>query len=57
MEDPAEVDGTEEEKHRAFSSVFMTLRTRVSLFVNLPLEKLDKLSLQEELRSIAKQRG
>lgn len=57
VEDPAEVDGTEEEKHRAFSSVFMTLRTRVSLFVNLPLEKLDKLSLQEELRSIAKQRG
>lgn len=57
VEDPAEVDGTEEEKHRAFSSVFKTLRTRVSLFVNLPLEKLDKLSLQEELRSIAKQRG
>lgn len=57
VEDPAEVDGTEEEKHRAFSSVFRTLRTRVSLFVNLPLEKLDKLSLQEELRSIAKQRG
>lgn len=57
VEDPAEVDGTEEEKQRAFSSVFMTLRTRVALLVNLPLEKLDKLSLQKELHSIAKQRG
>lgn len=57
VEDPAEFQGTEEEKHRAFSSVFMTLRTRVALLVNLPIEKLDKLSLQKELHSIAKQRG
>lgn len=57
VEDPAEFQGTEEEKHRAFSSVFMTLRTRVGLLVNLPIEKLDKLSLQKELHSIAKQRG
>lgn len=57
VEDPAEFEGTEEEKHRAFTSVFMILRTRVALLVNLPLEKLDKLSLQKELHSIAKQRG
>lgn len=57
VEDPAEFQGTEEDKHKAFSSVFMTLRTRVGLLVNLPLEKLDKLSLQKELHSIAKQRG
>lgn len=57
VEDPVEFQGTEEEKHRAFASVFMTLRTRVALLVNLPIEKLDKLSLQKELHSIAKQRG
>ena len=57
VEDPAEVEGSEEVRRRAFSSVFMTLRTRVGLLVNLPLEKLDKLSIQKELHSIAKQRG
>lgn len=57
VEDPAAFQGTEEDKHKAFSAVFMTLRTRVGLLVNLPLEKLDKLSLQKELHSIAQQRG
>ena len=55
VEDPVEVQGTEEDKQRAFSAAFMTLRTRVALLVNLPIEKLDKLSLQHELNSIAKQ--
>jgi protein-tyrosine-phosphatase len=57
VEDPVEVQGTEEEKLRAFSAAFMTLRTRVALLVNLPIEKLDKLALQHELNSIAKQHG
>lgn len=57
VEDPVSVEGSEEEKQRAFLSVFMTLRTRVGLLVNLPIEKLDKLSLHKELHSIAKQRG
>lgn len=57
VEDPAEVEGTEEEKQRAFSAAFMTLRTRVALLVNLPFDKLDKLSLQKELQSIAQHRG
>lgn len=57
VEDPAEFQGTEEEKHKVFSWVFMTLRTRVALLVNLPIDKLDKLSLQKELQSIAQQSG
>ena len=57
VEDPAAVVGTEEEKQRAFTGVFVTLRTRVALLVNLPIEKLDRLSLQNELRNIAQQRG
>lgn len=55
--DPVSVKGTDEEKQKAFSSVFMTLRTRVGLLVSLPIEKLDKLSLQKELHNIAKQHG
>lgn len=57
VEDPAEVKGSNEVKQKAFSDAFMTLRTRVGLLVNLPIEKLDRLSLQAELQSIAKQRG
>jgi protein-tyrosine-phosphatase len=57
VEDPAQAQGSEEDKHKAFSAAFMTLRTRVALLVNLPIEKLDRLSLQKELHSIAKQQG
>lgn len=57
VEDPVEAKGSDDDKRRAFSDVFMTLRTRVGLLVNLPIEKLDRLSLQKELHSIAKQRG
>ena len=57
VEDPVEAKGSDEDKRRAFSDVFMALRTRVGLLVNLPIEKLDRLSLQKELHSIAKQRG
>lgn len=57
VEDPAEVTGADEIRKKAFSDAFMTLRTRVGLLVNLPVEKLDRLSLQAELRSIARQKG
>jgi arsenate reductase len=57
VEDPVDAQGSDEDKRRAFADVFMTLRTRVGLLVNLPIEKLDRLSLQKELNSIAKQRG
>lgn len=57
VEDPSDAQGTEEEAQRAFSSAFMTLRTRVALLANLPIDKLDRLAIQHELHSIAKQRG
>jgi len=57
VEDPADARGTDEARGKAFADAFMTLRTRVGLLVNLPIEKLDRLSLQSELDNIAKQRG
>ena len=57
VEDPVAAQGTEEERQKVFSSVFRTLHTRIGLLVSLPLEKLDKLLLQQELHSIAKQSG
>jgi arsenate reductase len=50
--DPAAVEGSEEEKRRAFFRAWTELSNRISLFVNLPLDKLDRLSLQERLDRI-----
>jgi arsenate reductase len=38
----------------AFADAFRMLSNRVSLFVNLPLRSLDKLSLQRQLDSIGR---
>jgi arsenate reductase len=52
VEDPSAVQGTAEERARAFSHVFMMLNRRIAIFQSLPIETLDKLSLQDELRRI-----
>lgn len=55
--DPAAVQGTEEEKQRAFSKAFITLNRRITIFLALPFDKLDKLSLQNELHRIGTEKG
>ncbi len=50
--DPASIQGTDAEKHRAFHQAFLLLQNRISLFLVLPLEKLDRMSLQRELHGI-----
>lgn len=56
VEDPAAAHGTDEERARAFSMAFMMLNRRIDLFQSLPIEKLDKLALQGELRRIGQVR-
>jgi arsenate reductase len=53
--DPAAAEGTEEEKRRAFSDALSVMKRRIDLFASLPLEKLNKLALQEQLRDIGHQ--
>jgi arsenate reductase len=50
--DPAAVDGSEEAKRKAFSDACRVLLARIRLFTSLPLDKLDRLSLQNKLREI-----
>ena len=52
--DPAAATGSETEIARAFWSAFMQLNRRISIFVSLPLNKLDRLSLQGRLDEIGK---
>jgi arsenate reductase len=50
--DPAAVEGTEEEKRRAFADALFVLKRRLDLFTSLPIDKLNKLALQERLHDI-----
>jgi arsenate reductase (thioredoxin) len=50
--DPAAVTGTEEQIARAFRDAFFMLDRRISLFLNLPLQALDKLAIKKEIDKI-----
>lgn len=52
--DPSQVAGDEEAKRKAFMDVASGLQKRIELLAALPLEKLDAMSLQSELKRLAK---
>lgn len=52
--DPAAVEGSDEEIARAFRDAALTLRRRVELLLALPVDKLDRLSMQGKLRDIGR---
>lgn len=54
LPDPAKATGTEAERSLAFADTMRMLTQRIGIFVNLPLDKLSKLSLQEELNTIGR---
>lgn len=50
--DPVAVDGSPEQRRRAFESAWAMLRQRIERLLALPLEQLDRATLQQELRAI-----
>jgi protein-tyrosine-phosphatase len=52
--DPAAASGTEAEIAFAFSDAYRMLYQRIGIFTALPIEKLDRLSLQGRLDEIGK---
>jgi arsenate reductase len=54
VEDPAAFEGPEDKKRDLFHKVALTLRRRIELFLSLPLESLDAMSLQRKLTEIGK---
>mgnify|MGYP001247286522 FL=1 len=52
--DPAAVDGTDEQKRKAFEDAFRILERRISLFLSLPIRSLEQLVLQERLSEIGR---
>jgi protein-tyrosine-phosphatase len=52
--DPAAATGSEAEIRYAFADAYRMLNNRISIFVNLPLASLDKMSLQRRVDAIGK---
>jgi arsenate reductase (thioredoxin) len=55
--DPAAASGSVDEQRRAFKDAFLTLKRRVELFASLPIDKLSRLALQEQLTRIGSVRS
>ena len=52
--DPAVVEGSEDFKRKAFLKAYTELHRRISLFVNLPIDKISDLALKEKLDEIGR---
>lgn len=53
--DPSHVEGDDEAKRAAFMKTAQAIAHRLRLFLSLPIDKLDRLSLQSQLRAIGMQ--
>lgn len=53
MEDPADVEGSDAEKTRAFTAARVLLARRIDVMLALPVEKLQRVSLERRLGEIA----
>ena len=53
IEDPAAIEG--DRQPRAFRDAYHALQRRIGLFLSLPIESIDELSLQTRLREIGRQ--
>jgi arsenate reductase len=50
--DPAAIQGTDEEKAKAFWDSAVTLKRRIELMLALPLGSLDRLAIQRQIKDI-----
>lgn len=51
-EDPAAAEGSDDDKRQTFKRIGIEIQRRIELFCSLPLEKMDKLKLQEVTSNI-----
>ena len=51
--DPSEVQGTDIERHEAFRGTLHAIKRRLDLMVNLPRDRLEKMTLQTSARDLA----
>ena len=56
IEDPAAVEGSDEQKRKAFSRTLRMLQNRIALFTSLPFAKLDERAIKRKLDEIGRLR-
>ena len=54
VDDPAAVQGDDDAKRRAFMTAYGELAARISFFLNLPFDTLDRISLKRRLDEIGR---
>jgi len=54
VHDPAAVQGSDEDKRKAFLRAYTELYRRISLFINLPFDTLNSLALKKSLDEIGR---
>jgi arsenate reductase len=50
--DPAAVEGSDYDKAKAFKDTAIVLKRRIELMLALPLDRLDKMAIQREIKDI-----
>lgn len=53
--DPAAVQGSPQQVERAYRDAFLLLDRRITLFISIPLEKLDRLAIKKAIDEIGRQ--
>ncbi len=56
LPDPAAFEGDDVQKALAFADAYRMLNHRISIFASLPMASLDKMSLQQRLDAIGKEK-
>jgi len=52
FEDPAAAQGSDEARRKVFEKIFIEIARRIELMLALPMEKLDRLALEHQVRDI-----
>jgi arsenate reductase len=52
--DPAAVEGSTEDKRKAFEAAYVTLDRRIDLFTSLPLRSLSELTIRQKVEEIGR---
>jgi arsenate reductase (thioredoxin) len=55
MPDPAAVEGSDEVRRKAFHDVSVMMKRRIDIMRSLPLESLDRLAIQKQVREVPNQ--
>lgn len=57
IEDPSNVEGTDIEKERAFSTAARFMKNRIMAFLSLPLASIDRMAVDHHLQVIGRMEG